>query len=113
MEMLALLLLAVMAWYWLDSLRSREIAVNLGKQYCEVRGVQFLDDTVAIARTRLRRNDAGRLMLFRVYSFEFSDTGDNRLAGRIDMLGHQVERIEMEAYPGSGQWQPIEWRERE
>ena len=52
--------------------------------------MQLLDDTVAISSLRLARNDAGRLLLQRVYDFEYSDTGDNRRNGSVVMLGHRV-----------------------
>jgi len=52
--------------------------------------LQLLDDTVAISSLRLARNDDGRLLLRRVYDFEYSDTGDNRRHGSVVMLGHRV-----------------------
>jgi hypothetical protein len=36
------------------------------------------------------RSEGGTLMLRRVYSFEYSDTGDNRCSGSVVMLGHRV-----------------------
>jgi hypothetical protein len=60
--------------------------------------LQFLDDTVAFARLRLGRDDAGRLRLRRTYGFEFSDTGDNRRQGAIVMLGARVESLQLEPF---------------
>ena len=57
---------------------------------CQSEDLQLLDDTVAISSLRLARNDAGRLLLQRVYDFEYSDTGDNRRNGSVVMLGHRV-----------------------
>ena len=34
--------------------------------------------------------DDGRLLLRRVYNFEYSDTGDNRRNGSVVLLGHRV-----------------------
>ena len=39
---------------------------------------------------RLARSDEGRVMLRRVYDFEYSDTGDNRRRGSVVLLGHRV-----------------------
>lgn len=87
------------AWLWVDSLRARERAVNAGRAACRRYGVQLLDDTVAIARLWLGRTAEGHLRLRRTYTFEFSDTGDNRRQGAIVMLGGQLEDLQLEPYP--------------
>jgi hypothetical protein len=97
-EAVAILLLAAAAWLWIDSLRARERAVRAGRSACERHGLQFLDDTVAIARLRLARDEDGRLRIARTYTFEFSDTGDNRRQGAIQMRGAQIEELRMEPY---------------
>ena len=50
----------------------------------------LLDDTVAIASLRLRRDDDGRVHLQRAYDFEYSDSGNNRIRGGIVLLGRAV-----------------------
>jgi hypothetical protein len=85
-------------YFWIDSLRAREHAVAAGRSACERYGLQLLDDTVAFARLRLARDDDGRLRLRRTYTFEFSDTGDNRRHGTIVMLGAHVEDLHLEPY---------------
>jgi hypothetical protein len=90
-ELLLLLPLGGFLFWWMDSLKAREIAVQVGKQACRERGLQFLDDTVALAKTSLRRNDEGTLTFQRIYRFEFSDTGDNRRDGDVTLLGKKVE----------------------
>lgn len=85
-------------WLWLDSLRVREHAIAAGRNACARYGLQFLDETVAFARLRLARDDDGRLRLRRAYTFEFSDTGDNRRSGAIVMLGSRLEDLQMEPY---------------
>ena len=85
-------------WFWLDSLRARERALAAGRGACERNGLQLLDETVQFARLRLARDDAGRLRLRRTYSFEFSDTGDNRRHGAIVMLGGELQDMQFEPY---------------
>ncbi len=68
---------------WADSLRARERAVRAGRSACERYHLQFLDDTVSFARIRLARNEDGELRIARTYTFEFSDTGNNRRHGAI------------------------------
>jgi hypothetical protein len=97
-ETLAFVILAAAAWLWADSLRARERAVRAGRAACERYGVQLLDDTVAIARLRLARDDNGRLRILRTYTFEFSETGDNRRHGAIVMRGAEVQDLQLEPY---------------
>lgn len=98
-ELLALALALAGAWLWIDSLRAREHAVAAGRAACVRYGVQLLDETVSFTRLRLARDDAGRLRLRRTYTFEFSDTGNNRRDGAIVMLGARLEDLQLEPYP--------------
>lgn len=89
-EILSLLLFAAAVWLWLDSLKAREIAVRAARAACAAEQLLLLDDTVAIANLKLRRNDDGQVQLQRAYDFEYSDTGNNRLTGSVVLLGHRV-----------------------
>jgi hypothetical protein len=95
MEIGLLLATIAAAWFWLDSLHVRDIAVTAGKAASHRYHLQLLDDTVAIARLRTARDEMGRLRLRRTYHFEVSDTGDNRLGCSIILLGKQVEHIDI------------------
>ena len=89
-EILLLALFAALAWLWWDSMQAREAAVAAARAACAAEGLQFLDDTVGIASIKPARNADGRLQLQRVYDFEFSDTGDNRVKGSVVMRGRRV-----------------------
>jgi len=89
-ELLGLIVLAGSAWLWLDSLKARDGGIAAARTACNTEGLQLLDDTVSLASLRPARNDDGRLLLRRVYNFEYSDTGDNRRNGSVVLLGHQV-----------------------
>jgi hypothetical protein len=97
-EALAILALVAGALLWADSLRARERAVRAGRAACERYQLQFLDDTVSFARLRLARDDGGQLKLARTYTFEFSDTGNNRRQGAIVMMGGELADLHMEPY---------------
>ena len=97
-EAAAILVIAAGALLWLDSLRARERAVQAGRSACERYNVQLLDDTVAIARMRLGRDDEGQLKIARTYTFEFTETGNNRRQGAIQMLGHELRDLQLEPY---------------
>lgn len=90
MEVLGIILLAAVAWLWLDSLQAREAAVRAAREVCAAEGLMFLDDTVAISSLKPVRDEGGRVTLQRAYDFEYSDTGDNRLKGSVVMRGHRV-----------------------
>lgn len=97
-ELAAILAIGGGILLWIDSLRARERAVRAGRSACERYDLQFLDDTVSFARMRLGRNEEGELRIARTYTFEFSDTGNNRRQGAIVMLGGEVQDLHLEPY---------------
>ena len=98
LSLLILLLLAALVWYWFDSLSALELARSEGKRACSEADVQFLDDTVASIALQLVRDETGRRVLRRTYRFEFSETGNSRIEGRVILLGHKVESVTMDPY---------------
>jgi hypothetical protein len=92
-ETIFLLLIGAAVWFWLDSLKAREIGVQAAQAACLEEGLQFLDETVIGRSVRTARDDEGRLQLRRIFDFEYSDTGDNRRQGSVTLLGHQVELL--------------------
>jgi Protein of unknown function (DUF3301) len=97
-EGIAILAMAAGTLLWLDSLRVRERAVRAGKSACERYNLQLLDDTVSFTRLRLARDDEGQVKIARTYTFEFSDTGNNRRHGAIVMLGGDLQDLRLEPY---------------
>ncbi|MGH8765690.1 MAG: DUF3301 domain-containing protein [Burkholderiales bacterium] len=97
-EAAALVLIVAGLMFWVDSLRARERALAAGRAACERSGLQFLDETVSGASTRLARGDDGQFGISRVFVFEFSDTGNNRLRGSITLIGAQVQDVYTEPY---------------
>src|SRR3954469_1973599 len=94
----ALVLIVLGVLLWVDSLRARERAVHAGRAACQRHDLQFLDETVSFTRIRLGRDDGGQLRIARTYTFEFSDTGNNRRHGAIVMLGADVQDLHLEPY---------------
>lgn len=99
LDVVGLLLLAALIWIWLDSLKAREIAVAEARTACEAEGLLLLDDTVAIQRLGFGRDD-GALCVRRIYGFEYSDSGNDRWAGSVVMLGARVLVVNL-ARPGN------------
>ena len=89
----ALLGFMALIMLWLDSARAREFAISLAQRYCDHRGLQFLDQTVSLARVGLRWTTGG-LRIRRMFRFDFSLEGVGRRHGYVLMLGTQLETIE-------------------
>lgn len=90
LEIFSLLILGAATWLWLDSMKAREICIPAARAACEVEGLLFLDETVAIDSLWPARDDDGQLQLRRVYSFEYSETGNDREKGSVTMMGREV-----------------------
>jgi hypothetical protein len=98
-ELTVLLAFLAAGWFWLDSLRARDIALDGARRACEAEGVQLLDWTVAMKKIRLGRDDEGRRGFQRTYEFEFSDTGNNRIGGSITVIGRQLLALNLPVIP--------------
>ena len=93
LDLLLLALPAALIALWWTGSRVRELAVEHARRACESRGVQFLDQSVALARLRLERGGGGRTALRRDYAFEFTDRGDHRDGGTVTMRGQALVRV--------------------
>lgn len=96
MEVLVIILLLATGWYWYDSTVAKEAAVVAARRACERHHQQLLDETVALARIRLRRDGSGRVRLLRLYRFEFSGDGEQRRCGEVTLLGQWVAALNLE-----------------
>lgn len=95
-DLLGLLFLGVVAWFWLDSLRNRDLARGLCKKICQENRVRLLDDTVVLVRLGLARNTRGRLCWQRTYQFEFQvQNDDSRYLGRLILKGSRLSLVEL------------------
>ena len=83
------------AFYWQNSMRSKEMASNAAKRECDRMGVQLLDQTVHQQRLSMSRDPAGRWRLWRDYRFDYSRDGIERDRGRILLLGHSVISVDL------------------
>lgn len=102
MNSLPIIFIAVcIAWFWLDSLRAREIATGLCRELCERRDLQFLDQTVALRKLGMRWPNQG-LRFRRVYRFDFSEEGMGRHTGYLVMLGTELESVSLGLPEDSG-----------
>lgn len=78
------------AWFWMDSVSKREIALKIGRQLAERCQLQFLDETVACSHTGFARDSNGRMQLQRTYTFDVSSHGIERMACHLQLRGGQL-----------------------
>lgn len=87
----ALLLIALFAfvWFWQDNMKTKDIALAAGRKYCEERGFQLLDGTVALYSWRLKFEK--KIVFMRMFRMTAYDSEhDKRLIIPIYMRNHQV-----------------------
>jgi hypothetical protein len=111
LEILTLIVFAACGWFWFDSMRAREAALDAGRRACHAENALFLDDTVALSRIRLTRDSNGRIQITRNYDFEFSDTGNNRRPGSVSLSGATLVALHL-AVPDVSVGQYIESDQR-
>jgi hypothetical protein len=93
-HLLALLSVLGIGWLWLDGARAREMAVGLAQRACRDRGVQMLDQAVALRRIGISWRGRG-LRLRRVYRFDFSEEGVGRRTGYLVLRGLELEDMSL------------------
>ena len=91
-----LAVVAIVAWWWW-SMRAREVAVAAARRACHRFSVQLLDETVSLHRLRPIRGRDGRIHLWRLYQFEFTQTGGERYAGHVVLLGERLMDVHLDA----------------
>jgi len=98
-ELVAILVLALGTWMLWTSLKAREAAIDASCAACRAEGYLFLDDTVGIEAVGAVLDDQGHLSIRRVYGFEYSDTGNNRLRGSVTLIGTRVVTLNLAPRP--------------
>lgn len=91
--------LLTVVWFWVDSMRAHEWAMTVARRACAQHELQLLDETVALTRLRLGRDGNGRIAWKRRYGFEFSNEGDSRSTGVVELLGRRVIALHLEMGP--------------
>lgn len=97
-ELLLIAFIIFMFWFWKGSMATREIALAVAKRACADMDVQFLDDTVSIEKLKLCRNQRGTMALCRLYTFEFSQSGEARYLGRIYMNSLNINDVILDTH---------------
>ena len=98
LESLLLALLLLVAWFWLDTISKREIAIGYGRDLASRCNLQLLDETVACNMIRLGRDNRGHAQIARLYEFEVSANGADRMQCNLQLLGKQLQTWHIPPY---------------
>ena len=98
MEISLIVLMLFIAWFWFDSITSREKAINTGRDLAQRWNLQLLDETVSCSSIRLARNSRGQARVMRTYEFEVSTNGSDRLPCHLVLLGKQLQSWHIPPY---------------
>ena len=98
LETILLALLLLSAWLWLDSIAKREIAINYGRELAGRYSLQLLDETVACMQIRIGRDSRGHAQLQRLYEFEVSASGTERMQCNLQLLGKHLQTWHIPPY---------------
>ena len=98
LETILLALLLLSAWLWLDSIAKREIAINSGRELAGRYSLQLLDETVACTQIRIGRDSRGHAQLQRLYEFEVSASGTERMQCNLQLLGKHLQTWHIPPY---------------
>lgn len=89
---LLLISLAVVVWFWQDTMKAKDIATKAGRDYCKEKSLQLLDGTVAVHSWRLTFDKKIVIMrMFRMSVYQQSE--DRRFVVPIYMRNHEVITI--------------------
>ena len=97
-EFILLALLIAAAWFWQDSIAKRELAIKHGRDLAARWQLQLLDETVECTKIRLGRDSRGHAQLQRVYAFELSASGAERMQCHLQLLGKQLQTWHIPPY---------------
>lgn len=95
MDLLSLIILASIGWWWYSATRRRDRILGLLRGWCRQRQLVLLDDTVVWRGWRRDQEDARRAVLawHWFYGFEVSHNGVERIKGNVLMQSGEQGRV--------------------
>lgn len=90
---------ALCVLFWFSSMRARERAITISRLTCKNYGAQLLDQTVSLKKIQIERNSRGRLQFKRLYRFEYSYDGHERISGHVSMHGPYSDLVKLHPKP--------------
>lgn len=98
LEYSLLALIIAIAWFWIDTISKRELAIQLGKNLSQQFDLQFLDETVACEKITLKRNEKGQVAILRCYEFMVSSSTNDRIKCNLFLLGKDLHNWHIPPY---------------
>lgn len=92
-----ILIIVLLAWFWLVSLKTRDIATHTARASCAHQGLQLLDGTVSLQKIRPYYVNIDDFGLRRTYVFDYSGDGISRQTGCIVLHNTRVATILLES----------------
>ena len=77
-------------WYWWRAKAIKDFVLQAAHRYCKSMDVMLLDDAVYLRGLWFKRDQNGKLRVWRRFLFDFTTTGEERYTGRIIMLGQSI-----------------------
>jgi len=96
LELFGLLAMGAFLRLWWANRKAYESAKRTCTTICHRSNVELLDDTVSLSKIKLARQTGGRLVLQRVYAFDYSTLGHNRKTGFMMMTHTTVDYVRIE-----------------
>jgi len=90
-----LCIIVLLIHHWWQSQKIKEIALQHTLRKCKELDLQLLDASINLRGLWLKRDNEGKIRIWRSYNFEFSSTGDERYPGKVVMLGNRITNFEM------------------
>ena len=98
LEYSLLALIIAIAWFWIDTISKRELAIQLGKNLSQQFDLQFLDETVACEKITLKRKEKGQGAILRCYEFMVSSSTNDRIKCNLFLLGKDLHNWHIPPY---------------
>jgi Protein of unknown function (DUF3301) len=92
-----LVVIGLLVWFGLESLRSRDIAIQVARTSCKQQELQLLDGTVSLQGIRLYYRNRDDYGLKRTYTFDYSGDGISRQTGCVVLYNNRVMSIVLES----------------
>ena len=105
-SLLLTVLVVVLVWLWSSATRGKSQATAYCARACRDINVQFLDQTVVLAKVGVGRHDRNWFQWQRVYEFEFTVDGNTRHRGQLALQGRQVVSTHLDHPEGAIILQP-------
>jgi hypothetical protein len=88
-----LIVIGLLVWFWLESLKSRDIATRVAWTSCRQQELQLLDGTVSLRTIRPYFRNHVDYGLKRTYNFDYSGDGVSRQTGCVVLYNCRVVSI--------------------